>query len=187
MPSFVPDVRGSYILSLVVNDGLLDSQTDQAAVYVSPPIQIDLHPETINLKSNGASTSVTVVLFSPLIESFALLTAPDGITVTATFSLTQTYIDMGGNAVSFTTPITDYPGDDFVQAVDLDGDGTIDGYQVVLKIDRQLIINGFTDSSGALRITQPTPLTSTAFGAGIQIGSDINTAIAPPDVTKGGK
>jgi hypothetical protein len=186
-PSFVPDVRGSYILSLVVNDGNLDSQTDQVAVYVAPPIQIDLHPETINLKSNGASTSITVVLFSPLLDSFAPLTAPDGVTMTATFSFTHAYVDMGGNVVSFTTPITDYPGDDFVQAVDLDGDGTIDGYQVTLKIDRQLIINGFKDSTGALRITQPTALTSTAFGNGIRIGSDINTAIAPPDVTKGGK
>jgi streptogramin lyase len=186
-PSFVPDINGSYLLSLVVNDGHLDSQTDQVAVQVSPPIQIDLHPETINLKSNGGSTSVTVVLFSPVLGSFIPFTGPDGVTVTATFNFTHTYIDKNGNAVTFTTPITDYPGDDFVQAVDLDGDGTIDGYQVILKIDRPLIVNGFTDSTGALRITQPTALTLTAFGNGLAIGSDINTAIAPPDVTKGGK
>jgi hypothetical protein len=60
-----------------------------------------------------------------------------------------------------------------------DGDGTTDGYQLTLKIDRQLIIDDFTDSNGQLRITQPTELTSTAYGGGIAIGSDVNTAIAP--------
>lgn len=179
-PSFTPDINGSYILSLVVNDGTLDSQTDLVAVYVSPPIQIDLHPETINLKSNGGSTSVTVILFSPVLSSFDSLTDSDGVTVTATFAFSHTYTDKDGNAVSFTTPTTDYPGAHSVMAVDLDGDGTTDGYQLTLKIDRQLIIAGFTDTDGTRKITQSTPLTSTAIGNGLTIGSDTNTAIAPP-------
>jgi len=178
-PAFTPDINGSYLLALVVNDGQLDSQADQVAVYVSPPVQIDLHPETINLKSHGGSNSVTVVLFSPLLSSFAPLTGPDGVTVTAIFSFTHTYVDKNGQTVTFTTPTTDYPAAHSVAAVDLDGDGTIDGYQLTLKIDRQLIIDGFTDSNGQLRITQPTPLTSTATGNGLPIGSDVNTAIAP--------
>jgi hypothetical protein len=178
-PSFTPDLNGSYMLSLVVNDGTLDSQIDLVAVYVSPPIQIDLHPETINLKSNGGSTSVTVVLSSPLLSSFAPLTGSDGVTVTAIFVFSHTYTDKNGQAVTFTTPTTDYPGAHSVMAVDLDGDGTIDGYQLILKIDRQLIIAGFTGSDGKLKITQPTPLTSTAIGNGLTIGSDTNNAIAP--------
>lgn len=179
-PSFVPDMPGTYILTLVVNDGFQNSQTAQAQAFIEPPVQVDLHPETINLKSNGGSTSVTVVLFSPVLGSFIPFTGPDGVTVTAVFSFTHTYSDKNGKTVSFTTPTTDYPEAHTVMAVDLDGNGTIDGYQLTLKIDRQQIIKGFTDSTGKLTITQPTPLTSTAFGNGFLIGSDINTAIAPP-------
>ena len=178
-PSFVPDVVGTYTVSLVVSDGILSSQTDTVFVFVSPPLEIDLHPETISLKSKGGSKSVTVVLFSPLLSGFESLTDLDGLTVTAAFDVSHSYVDLGGNPVSFTTPVTDYPGDDFVQEVDLDGDGLLDGYQIVIKVDRQGIIDGFTDGNGDLRIADPTEVTSTVFGNDIQLGSDTNTVISP--------
>lgn len=58
-PSFIPDAEGAYMLSLTVNDGLLASGADIVSVFVNPPISIDIHPETINLKSNGGSKSIT--------------------------------------------------------------------------------------------------------------------------------
>jgi prenyltransferase beta subunit len=178
-PTIVPDVVGTYTLSLVVSDGQFNSQTDLVSVFVSPPVEIDLHPETINLKSHGGATSVTVVLFSPVLSSFETLTGADGVTVTAAFSLTHTYTDSLGTAVSFDTPVTDYPGDDTVVAVDLDGDGTTDGWQLTLKVDRQNLIAGFLNPDGTYRIADSTELTSTVFANGIQVGSDVNTALPP--------
>lgn len=184
-PSFVPDLEGSYEIGLVVNDGLSSSQQDTASVYVNPAPKFDLHPETINLKSNGGSKSITGVLTSPVLSSFSFFTAPDGKTVTATFRLENQYIDLNGNNVVFTIPADDYPGDDAIVPVDSDKNGTIDLYQLTLKFNRDLIIAGFKDSNGNLRITQPTSLTSTVIGNDIRIGSDTNTAIAPPGVSGG--
>lgn len=178
-PSFIPDVNGTYVISLVVNDGMLQSQTDTASIYVSPPMEVDLHPEKVNMKSNGGSKSVTVVLFSPLLSSFELLTQSDGITVASEFALEHSYVDLNGDATTFSTPVSDSNGDDFVEEVDLDGDGTVDGYQLTLKVDRQLIIDGFTDPQGNTAILVNTEFISTVLGNGIQINSDTNTALPP--------
>ncbi|MBI3610222.1 MAG: hypothetical protein HY204_05920 [Nitrospirae bacterium] len=179
-PSFVPDVRGSYILSLVVNDGLLDSQTDQVAVYVNPPVEVDLHPETINLKSNGGSKSLTAELESHLLSSFAPFTAADGLTVTADFTLESRYIDKNGETVVFVIPVTVNPAGYRVKAEDEDQDGASVEYKLKLKFDRAGFIAGFTDANGQYRISQPTEVVSTVIGNGIRIGSDTNIAIAPP-------
>ena len=87
--------------------------------------------------------------------------------------------DPEGDPVTFTTPLTEHNGDDFVMEVDLDGDGMLDGYELTLKVDRQKIIDGFTDSNGDLRIIDPTELISTVFADGIQLGSDINRTLPP--------
>jgi hypothetical protein len=89
------------------------------------------------------------------------------------------YVDPFGTTQTFTTPATDYPGDDTVEAVDLDGDGTTDGWQLTLKVDRQNLIAGFLNPDGTYRINSKTDLTSTVFGNGLQLGSDINTAMPP--------
>lgn len=183
-PSFVPDAEGIYTLSLKVNDGIADSQTDTVSVFANPPAKVDIHPETINLKSNGGSKSITAVLSSPVISSFEFFTAEDGITVTASFTLENRYIDKDGNEVIFTIPAEDYPGDDTISPVDADGDGKIDQYQLTLKFNRDQIIAGFKDESGNLRIVQATELTSTVIGNGIRVESDVNTVISPPDVNK---
>lgn len=152
---------------------------DTVSVFVNPLPSVDIHPETINLKSKGGSKSVTGVLQSPVLSAFEFFTAADGVTVTAAFSLENQYTDLNGNVVNFTIPNDDYPGDDFVEAVDGDGDGTIDYYQLTLKFNRDLIIAGFTDVDGNLRIVNPTELVSTVIADGLTVGSDTNTVISP--------
>ncbi|NKE73373.1 carboxypeptidase-like regulatory domain-containing protein [Candidatus Manganitrophus noduliformans] len=186
-PSFVSDADGTYTLRLVVNDGLTDSPQDTVSVFVNPAPHFDLHPETINLKSNGGSKSVTGVLTSPVLSAFAFFTAQDGATVTASFTLENRYVDQDGNVITFTLPADAYPGDDTVHPVDADGDGDVDLYQLTLKFNRDLIIAGFKDANGNLKISQPTDLISTVFGNDLVIGSDTNEVISPPQVSKGGK
>lgn len=178
-PEFIPDVEGIYTLNLVVRDGVFESAIDTISIFINPAPSVDIHPETINLKSNGGSKSVTGVLKSPVLSAFEFFTAADGVTVTSSFSLNNEYVDLNGETVLFTIPGDDYPGDDFVEAVDEDGDGTIDQYQLTLKFDRDLLIAGFKDENGVLRITDPTELTSTVMSDGLSIGSDINTVISP--------
>lgn len=186
-PSFVPDADGTYTLRLVVNDGLTDSPQDTVSVFVNPAPHFDLHPETINLKSNGGSKSVTGVLTSPVLSAFAFFTAQDGVTVTAHFTLENRYVDQNGDVITFTLPADAYPGDDTVHPVDADGDGDVDLYQLTLKFNRDLIIAGFKDANGNLKISQPTDLISTVLGNDLVIGSDTNEVISPPEVSKGGK
>lgn len=178
-PEFIPDVEGIYTLTLVVNDGVFDSAVDTVSIFINPAPSVDIHPETINLKSNGGSKSVTGVLKSPVLSAFEFFTAADGITVTSSFSLNNEYVDLNGETVVFEIPGDDYPGDDFIEAVDEDGDGTIDRYQLTLKFDRDLLIAGFTDENGLLRITDPTDLISIIISNNLTIGSDINTVISP--------
>ncbi len=185
-PSFLPDAEGIYTLSLTVHDALTESQTDTVSVFINPAPRFDLHPETINLKSNGGSKSVTGVLTSPVLSAFAFFTAPDGVTVTAGFSLENQYIDKNGNVIIFTIPADDYPGDDRVQPVDTDRDGDVDLYQLTLKFNRDFIIAGFKDANGNLKIDRPTDLISTVIGNDLVIGNDTNEVISPPEVSKGG-
>jgi len=178
-PWFVPDADGTYVLSLVVHDGLEASQVDTAAVYVNPAPAVDLHPETINLTSAGGARSLTIVLASPVLSAFEWLTAEDGVTVTATFVLENQSVDASGQPLLFTIPAEPATLPARVVGVDGDGNGTVDRYELVLKADRQALIAGFTDATGQLRITQPTDLVSTVIGNTLRVGSDTNTVIAP--------
>jgi subtilase family serine protease len=178
-PSFMPDADGTYVLSLVVHDGLEASQVDTAAVYVNPVPAVDLHPETINLKSAGGARSLTIVLASPVLSAFEWLTADDGVTVTATFALENQSVDASGQPLLFTIPAEPATLPGRVVGVDGDGNGTVDRYELVLKADRQALIAGFTDATGQLRITQPTELVTTVIGNDLRVGSDTNTVIAP--------
>ncbi len=178
-PSFVPDAEGTYVLSLTVHDGLQASQVDTASVYVHPAPTVDLHPETINLKSAGGTRSLTIILSSPVVSAFAWLTAQDGVTVTATFVLENRYVDASGQAVVFTIPATLATTPGRVVEVDGDGNGTVDRYELVLKVDRQALIAGFTDATGRLRMSQPTDVVSTVIANDLRVGSDTNTVIAP--------
>ncbi|MBI5746889.1 MAG: exo-alpha-sialidase [Nitrospirae bacterium] len=181
-PSFTPDIDGIYTIGLIVNDGLLPSQQDLVSVFVNPAPEVDIHPETINLKSNGGSKSITGILSSPILSSFSFFTATDGVTVTASFTLENSYIDKNGNQATFTVPQDNYTGDDYVMLSDSDANGIDDTYQITLKFNRDLIISGFKDQNGKLKITKPTDLISTIIGNGIRIGSDTNLVISPPEV-----
>jgi hypothetical protein len=183
-PSFVPDAEGTYVLTLVVNDGIVDSAADTVAVFVNPAPMVDVHPETIKLKSHGGVRSVTAVLRSPILSAFAPFTAADGVTVTATFALETRYVDKNGTPVTFLIPATNHPGDDTVVPVDLDDDDDdshdddhIDVYQLTLKFDRHLLVAGFRDQAGRFRITDPTAVTFTVIGNGLVVGSDASRVI----------
>lgn len=180
-PSFIPDADGTYVVSLTVHDGLETSQVDTAAVHVSPAPAVDLHPETVNLKSAGGSRSLTIVLASPVLSAFEWLTAEDGVTVTATFALENQSVDGSGQPLLFTIPAEPITLPGRVVGVDGDGNGTVDRYELVLKADRQALIAGFTDAAGRLRITQPTALITTVIGNDLRVGHDINTVIAPAE------
>ncbi|MFZ5875274.1 MAG: hypothetical protein ACOYXU_02580, partial [Nitrospirota bacterium] len=178
-PSFVPDAAGTYELGLIVHDGTVPSPEDRVFVFVTPPLEVDVHPETVNLKSHGGSKSVTAELESRVLSSFAPLTAADGVTVTATFALTILYVDALGESVVFTIPNEDYPGDDRVEAEDEDRCGRADEYELTLKFARSAFIAGFTDAQGNLRITQPTTVTATVLGNGLALGQDTIRVLPP--------
>ena len=107
--------------------------------------------------------------------------------MTAGFTLENRYVDKDGKEAVFTIPAEDYPGDDRVVATDADGDGDIDLYQLTLKFNRDMLIAGFKDADGNLRISHATELTSTVIGNGMRVGSDVNMVISPPEVSNGGK
>ncbi|MFZ5875050.1 MAG: CARDB domain-containing protein [Nitrospirota bacterium] len=178
-PAFVPDTEGTYELGLTVHDGTVSSPEDRVFVFINPPIDVDVHPETANLKSRGGSKSVTVEMESRVLSAFAPLTAADGVTVTATFALTIAYVDALGQPVVFTISNEDYPGDDRVEAEDEDRCGTADEYELTLKFARSAVIAGFTDGQGILRISQPTTVTATVLGNGVVIGQDTIRVLPP--------
>ncbi|MFZ5862833.1 MAG: CARDB domain-containing protein [Nitrospirota bacterium] len=178
-PAFVPDMPGTYELGLIVHDGTVPSPEDRVFVFITPPLDVDVHPETLNLKSHGGSKSVTVELASRVLSSFAPLTAADGVTVTATFALTIQYVDALGQTVVFTIPNENYPGDDRVEAEDDDRCGTADEYELTLKFARSAIVAGFTDAQGNLRITQATTVTATLLGNGLVLGHDTLRVLPP--------
>ncbi|HET8761179.1 MAG TPA: hypothetical protein VFN94_08930, partial [Nitrospiria bacterium] len=178
-PSFVPDASGTYELGLIVHDGTVPSPEDRGFAFITPPLRVDVHPETVNLKSHGGSKSLTAELASRVVSSFAPLTATDGVTVTATFALTIEYLDASGQPVVFTLSNEDYPGDDRVEAEDRDRCGRVDEYALTLKFARSAFIAGFTDAQGTLRITQPTTVTATVLGNGVAIGQDTIRVLPP--------
>ncbi|MEW6683736.1 MAG: CARDB domain-containing protein [Nitrospirota bacterium] len=178
-PSFVPDADGTYELGLIVHDGTVSSPEDRVFAFVNPPVEVDLHPETINLKSQGGSKSLTAELESYVLSAFAPLTAPDSVTVTASFELTIQYVDAAGQTVVFTIPNEEYPGDDRVEAEDEDQNGIADEYELTLKFPRSLFVAGFTDAQGALRITEHTEVTATLIGNGLVIGRDTARVLPP--------
>jgi hypothetical protein len=94
-------------------------------------------------------------------------------------------IDKDGAKVIFTVPQEEYLYDDYVMASDSDGNGIDDTYTITLKFNRDLIIAGFKDANGLLRIAKPTDLISTIIANGIRIGSDTNLVISPPEVKYG--
>jgi hypothetical protein len=54
-------------------------------------VTLSVYGETINLKSNGGSKSITGVLSSPLLSPFSFFAASDGVTVTTKFTLENSY------------------------------------------------------------------------------------------------
>ena len=97
------------------------------------------------------------------------------------------YIDKDGREVLFSIGTLDYDGDDIVKAVDTDDSGIIDEYRLTLKFDRDQLIAGFTDAGGELMISKATDLLSTINGNDLAIGSDINSVILPPEISRKGK
>ncbi|MEW6079978.1 MAG: PASTA domain-containing protein, partial [Thermodesulfobacteriota bacterium] len=61
-PSFVPDMAGTYMIQLIVNDGQLDSGVDVVQVTVSPPIMV---PDIIGLTRKDAITEITAIGLFP--------------------------------------------------------------------------------------------------------------------------
>ena len=61
-PSFIPDVAGTYVVQLIVNDGHLDSEPDTATVTITvppdttPPAPADLSKITVGPVNNGQVT-----------------------------------------------------------------------------------------------------------------------------------
>ncbi len=178
-PSFVPDTEGTYELGLIVHDGTVGSPEDRVFVFINPPLAVDLHPETINLKSQGGSKSMTAELESHVLSSFAFFTAADGVTVTASFTLETRYVDATGATVVFTIPAEMLPSGTRVEAKDKDRNGAEDEYELTLKFNRALFIAGFTDTTGHLRINRPTDAISTVIGNGLVVGHDTSRVLPP--------
>ncbi|PIW85667.1 MAG: hypothetical protein COZ95_03255 [Nitrospirae bacterium CG_4_8_14_3_um_filter_50_41] len=182
-PSFTPDVDGDYVLRLTVSDGKAEASDNVMVTAVQVPL-FDLHPETINLKSNGGPNSVTGVLTSADLRSFQIIldigyAAPGG-----TFTLRNRYVDQYGNTLEFSVLNLDHDGS-YVQAEDTDGDGLNDLYTLILKFNRDEIIAGFNDGQGGWTIVNDTDLTSTLIIEGMAVGTDVNRVIAPPEVSPG--
>ena len=53
-PTFTPDVEGTYVVSLMVNDGTVNSAPDTVTITAKfIEAEVDIKPETINLKEKG--------------------------------------------------------------------------------------------------------------------------------------
>jgi hypothetical protein len=61
-PTFTPDLGGTYVVQLIVNDGTEDSAPDTVTISVAGEYEVKITPTTINLGTNGNPISVFVDL-----------------------------------------------------------------------------------------------------------------------------
>jgi len=95
-PTFTPSLAGDYIAQLIVGDGLLTSDPDTALVKVSVPPPVNQPPSitstAVTTATAGAAYSYQVTATDPNagdVLSYALSTAPTGMTIGATTGLIQ--------------------------------------------------------------------------------------------------
>lgn len=119
-PSFTPDVDGTYIISLIVNDGFIDSIPDTVTITASTP----LFSPYVTFSTGSPAQSVTVAdVNGDGRNDVILATGPGGAPQTEEHVFVYFQTDSGGLA----TPIT-YPGGNgySVDTGDLNGDGRRD-------------------------------------------------------------
>jgi hypothetical protein len=61
-PTFIPDIGGTYVVQLIVNDGTVDSDPDTVSINVAAEFEVRISPQTINLDTNGNPVLVFVEL-----------------------------------------------------------------------------------------------------------------------------
>lgn len=106
-PSFVPDIAGSYVVSLVVNDGMQDSLSDNVAVAaaVNSPPTANAGPDQSVATGSLAQLDGTYSFDpegAPLLYSWSFLQLPAGSTATldAYYSATPTFTaDVDGSYI----------------------------------------------------------------------------------------
>jgi hypothetical protein len=136
--TFTPDLNGEYVISLVVNDGTIDSNVDNVTVTVAIPNQ-----NNAPVANAGADKSTTTGSLITLDASTSLDTDSDTLIYNWSFSSVPL-----GSAASLTNPSTINPS----FTPDLDGDYII-----------SLIVNDGTINSTAdsVTISSSTPVIST--------------------------
>ena len=181
-PTFIPDVPGTYVAQLIVNDGMVDSAPDTAAISTrnsrpladAGPDQSGLTSDTIQLDGGGSFD----VDGDSLSYQWSITSGPQG--ATATFSDTT---------IANPTLTVDVAGTYVVQLIV--NDGALDSLPDTAIIDvtaaRTLSIapgslDLFTSQSGDLTVTLSVPAGS--GGQVVSLTSD-NTSVAtvPAGVT----
>jgi hypothetical protein len=185
-PSFVADLSGSYVIELVVNDGIEDSAPDLATVTALTPLKrLDLaipgRPrnlvdigESIGLEvsleelapTGGVDVSLTSTNVAVLTVSPAILTIPEGTTIgVATLTgLAEGAATVQATATGFADAALSVEVLDF--AADPDQDGLTTGEEVVLGTDPH---DADTDDDG--------------FPDGVEVEPDIDSDPLDPGST----
>lgn len=134
-PSFTPDVAGTYVIQLIVNDGHLDSEPDTATVTITvppdttPPVPADLSKITVSGVTNG---QVTVTGAAGSVEGGAQVKITNirtAQTVTATAGTDGSFTTQFGAQVGdlFTLVVTDAAGNNSTAVTTAVGGGGIIG------------------------------------------------------------
>ena len=195
-PSFVADLPGTYTLSLVVNDGFLDSETDIVLVATenSAPMadagadQMAVVGDTVNLDGSGSGDADG----DPLTYQWAIVSRPDGslATLVDPMAVNPAFVpDQNGlyvvqlivndatvDSAPATATIT-------VEGVlDTDEDGLTDAEELALGTDPN---NPDSDGDGLtdgeeVNTHQTDPLDPDSDGDGLTDGEEVNTHQTDP-------
>lgn len=169
-PSFTPDVAGTYVAQLIVNDGTVDSDPDTVTITVTepdttPPLPADVGKITVSAPSGGSSTI-----------SGAAGSVEAGAQVQITNARTNQSVTVTANADgSFTTQIGAQAGDTLqIVVTDLAGNRSIPR---TTQVEPAVPPDPATVAPPVDRTIATTVVDSTAF---LYTGLDpIQTGIAP--------
>jgi hypothetical protein len=174
-PTFTADVAGTYVIQLIVNDGLQDSNPSTVSITAGQN-PISLTPSPLNIASNASGTLTVAIVTAPAAGSggqvINLSVLPGGV-VTVPASVT---IPEGATSVTATiTPVSVGTGTIFASATNFQpGSVTVNVTQPAISISVNPSTVGVTKTAtGSITLSGPAP----AAGVTVALAAD-NSGIA---------